>query len=104
VSNVIRINAVAFEEGDAWVVQGVEYDIVAHADDVRKLPDAFARAVLENMTVTEHLGRRPLEGIKAAPQRFREMFDTAIVELKSLAGPGIDQVRPEVAVRLAEVA
>lgn len=100
-SEVIRINAIAFEEGDAWVVQGIEYDIVAHADDVRKLPDAFTRAVLENCLITEHLGRKPLEGIKPAPERFRAMFDRAIVEMRPITGPVADRARPEVSVRLA---
>ena len=77
----LKINAVAFKEGDAWIVQGIEYDIVAHATTITALPLAFTRAVLENMLITEHLGRRPLEGIKPAPERFRQLFDNAIVEM-----------------------
>lgn len=81
VSKRIQVNAVAFKEGDAWVAQGVEYDIVAHAHEFVDLHDAFTRAVLENICITEHLGRKPLAGIDAAPQRFHEMFDEARVEL-----------------------
>lgn len=93
----IQINAIAFQEGETWVVQGIEYDIVAHANDVKALPDAFGRAVMENMTITEHLGRRPLEGIKPAPQRFRELYELARVEMR---GVGLHN-GPNVAVRLA---
>jgi hypothetical protein len=93
----ILINAVAFQEGEAWVVQGIEYDIVAHAYDVKALPDAFGRAVMENIVITEHLGRRPLEGIKPAPKRFRDLFELARVELR---GVGFHE-GPNVAVRLA---
>lgn len=71
------IRAVAFQEGDAWVVQGIEYDIAAHAWEPADLPAAFMRAVVDTVMITESLGRRALEGIKPAPDRFREMFDSA---------------------------
>ena len=92
-----RINAVAFKEGDAWVVQGIEYDIVAHAYDVTKLPQAFLRAVVENMIITQHLGRAPFEGIKAAPERFRSMFEEAETEMRPLKKM---EEWPDVAVRV----
>jgi hypothetical protein len=78
------IKAVAFKEGDAWVIQGIEYDIVAHADDIAAIPHAFTRAVIENMLITQHLGRRPLEGIKPAPDRFRSLYDDADFEIRPL--------------------
>lgn len=95
--NAISINAIAYKEGDAWIAQGIEYDIVAQASDVISLPDAFTRAVLENICITEHLGRKPLEGIKCAPSRFHEMFEAATVEVRSTNQRG----STEVAVRVA---
>lgn len=83
VSKRLQINAVAFKEGDAWVAQGIEYDIVAHVGDFQDIPDAFSRAVMENICITEHLGRSPLAGIDPAPRHFQEMFDAARVELTS---------------------
>lgn len=94
----IQINAIAFKEGDAWVVQGIEYDIVAHAYDVAKLPYAFARAVLANIVITEHLGRSFLDSIKPAPEHFREMYEHAETEMRPTRV--IDRM-PRVAVRLA---
>lgn len=94
----IHINAVAFKEGDAWVVQGIEYDIVAHVYDVAKLPHAFVRAVLENILITERLGRQALEGIKPAPSRFREMYEHAETELRLIRAV---ERAPSVSVRLA---
>ncbi|MCA3563255.1 MAG: hypothetical protein IOC90_15030 [Methylocystis sp.] len=93
----IQVNAVAYEEGDTWIAQGIEYDIVASADDVRNLPDAFARAVIENICITEHLGRRPLQGIKPAPERFRDMYENAAFEMRPLR----QHAGPDVALRLA---
>lgn len=97
VSDRIHINAVAYREGDAWVIQGIEYDIVAHASDIVDLPNAFSRAVMENVCITEHLGRQPLQGIKPAPQRFSEMFDAADWEVR----PTKPQPVADLAVRVA---
>jgi hypothetical protein len=84
----IRINAVAFPEGEVWVVQGIEYDICTHARNASDVPAAFFRAVVENACITEHLGRKPLEGIRPAPERFRAMFDEAVTELRPLRDLG----------------
>jgi hypothetical protein len=98
VTDRFQINAVAFKEGDAWVVQGIEYDIVAHAHEVTALPNAFIRAVLENIVITEHLGKRALEGIRPAPERFRELFEEAQVEMR----PTRRNAKADVSVRVAE--
>jgi hypothetical protein len=95
--NAININAIAYREGDAWIAQGIEYDIVAQASDVISLPDAFTRAVMENICITEHLGRKPLEGIKSAPPQFLEMFKSAKIEVRATNQRG----STEVAVRIA---
>jgi hypothetical protein len=92
------INAIAFKEGNAWVVQGIDYDIVAHAYDVLSAPQAFMRAVLENLVITEHRGRTPFEGIKPAPDRFRSMYEEAELEIRPLKK---HQEWPEIAVRVA---
>lgn len=89
----IQINAVAFmgDQG-TWIVQGIEHDISAFADNVLDIPDVFERTIMEYVCITTSLGRKPLEGIKAAPDRFKDMFDAANRKL-SLVGtkmPGAD--------------
>lgn len=97
-SKRIQINAIAYEEGGAWVTQGIEYDIVAFATDVLDLPDAFARAVAENICITQQLGREPLQGIKPAPQRFADLFQRAgRVDMR----PTKQNATADVAVRVA---
>lgn len=103
-SQKFQINAVAFQEGGdggLWVVQGIEYDIVAHSYSVEAIPEAFMRAVMENACITEHLGRKPLEGIKPAPDRFREMYNRSKTELKpvTLSAP-VSKMRPDLSVRV----
>jgi hypothetical protein len=93
-----KIQAIAFKEGGAWVAQGIEYDIVAHSFDPMTLPQAFMRAVLENILITEHLGRRPLEGIKPAPRRFHDLLDDAITEMTPIK----QDPRVDISVRVVE--
>ena len=99
----ISITAIAYEEGGAWVIQGIEYDIVASAEDFQSLPKAFVRAVIDNVCITQHLGRKPLEGIGPAPERFRALFDQAQWEMRAVRQSAEEcMVRPEIAVRVLE--
>lgn len=77
----ISISAVAFSEDGLWVVQGIEYDICTHAKDPAGVPAAFMRAVAENVCISHHLGREPFHGLRAAPSRFKEMFDEAVAKV-----------------------
>ena len=106
--NMISVRAIAFQQGGEkgpWLAQGLEYDIVVHAERLEAIPNAFMRAVLENIIITEHLGREPLEGIKAAPAHFHAMFESADMEMKSLkrfsASFQEQTVLPDISVRVA---
>lgn len=74
---IIKLRVVVFREGDVWVAQGVDFDIAAHAKDTGSLMRAFERVLVENIMITTHLGRHPLEGIGSAPERFRLMYESA---------------------------
>ena len=81
----IQVNAIVYEEEGVWIAQGVEFDIIAHAKDVGSLSDAFQRAILENILITQHLGRAPLQGIGPAPEKFRSMFESARLEMRPIS-------------------
>jgi hypothetical protein len=100
---MISINAVAFQEGDIWIVQGIEFDICTRASSPADVPAAFARAVVENAVINRHLGRSGLSGIKPAPSRFKEMFDNARAQVKPVEDlPLGDLAASEVNIRLAQ--
>ena len=101
----VTINAVAFPEGDVWVVQGIEYDICARAADPASVPFAFIKAVAENVCICEHLGRKPLEGIKPAPDQFRAMFEAAAAKVSVVSDVGLPKLPvSEMDIRLAKAA
>lgn len=78
----IRMNAVAFQEGDVWVVQGIQYNLVAMARSVQDIPTAFVNVIIERLLVAEHLGVDPFQGIAPAHDRFHKMFEAAVTEVK----------------------
>lgn len=98
----LEINAVAYPEDGAWIVQGLEYDIAAHALDVADLPDAFVRAVVEHAILTQMHGRKPLEGLKKAPERFHRMFEEARAEVRPVDAGDRHLSMPIGAIRLAQ--
>lgn len=82
---MIEVTAVAYQEGDVWVIQCVEYDIAAFAKHPTELPRAFERAMAANVCVNADLGRDALDGVPEAPPRFRELFERAQLDLKPTA-------------------
>jgi hypothetical protein len=71
----IEVNVVAFQEGELWVAQCVEYDIAAFAKSLPELPRALERAVAANICANADLGRHALVGVPPAPPRFKQTFD-----------------------------
>lgn len=100
----VHINAVVFRDGDAWVIQGVEYDIAAHVSKITDLPRAFERALVANVVVSAHLGRAPLEGVPPAPQQFRDMLDRAEQQIVAPRAKASLRERPDIEIWLAETA
>ena len=73
----IEINVVAYQKGNAWIAQCVEYDIYAHSESLPKLSLALERALLAKVCINAELGRKDLDGFPPAPQRFLDMFQSA---------------------------
>ena len=96
----ISMNAVAFQEGNVWVVQGIEYNLAVVARSVQDIPKAFANALVERFLVADHLKVDPFQGLGPAPQRFHQMFEDAMIEMKATRPVG----KTETVVRLAQAA
>ncbi len=86
-SKRIEVSVVAFQQGELWVAQCVEYDIAAFSKTFTDLPRAFERAVAANICVNADLGREGLEGIPAAAKRYRDMFEASNYDLRARSKP-----------------
>jgi hypothetical protein len=71
------MNVIAYQEGDVWIAQGIEVDIVARANSLDAVQVAFSKAVVKTMVVSQSLHGQPFAGIGKAPDRFKVMFDQA---------------------------
>ncbi len=83
----IEISAVAYEEGDRWIVQGLEYDINAQADSPLNAHDAFTIKVLAEVAISLDLGKEPLQGIDPAPPEFWKMFKATSTSISAETSP-----------------
>jgi hypothetical protein len=86
----ITINVLAYQSGERWVAQCVEYDIRAFAEGLPQVVRAFGRSVAANLCVNMDLGRIGLDGIPPAPKNIREAFElskTTITDESDLAVP-----------------
>jgi hypothetical protein len=96
-----QLRAVAFQEGDVWVVHGVEYDLVAQTKELLDVPTAFLQTVTNTILINRRMGRNGLEAIQAAPLKYLEMFESAEMELTPRGPlPVRDEVsRPDISLR-----
>jgi hypothetical protein len=78
----VQLSVLFYEEGDVWVAQAIEADIVATASRLALLPRAIERAIIANMAANIDLGRNGLEGIPPAPPEVRERFEKSTFEFR----------------------
>jgi hypothetical protein len=103
-----KIDVVAFESREGiWIAQGIQHDIVAQAKSVAAIRTAFSRQLAANFVLNARLGRKGLEGIPPAPEKFKRMFEAAREELRPLSRPAYEKVdakpvREEIDIRVAE--
>ena len=84
----VELSVVVYEEGDLWIAQALEADIVATAESLAQLPRKLERAIIANLAANEKLGRSGLEGIPPAPDKFREKFEGSKIALQVQSSDG----------------
>jgi hypothetical protein len=72
-----QVSLLLLREGEIWVAQGLEYDIVAQGKSLKEAIKAFERTCVGQIAIDVKHGNRPLEGIEQAPAEIWEMFDGA---------------------------
>ena len=95
------INVIAYQEGDTWIAQGIEFDIVARARTPDAVPEAFSKAVAKTIVVALELHGKPFAGIGKAPDRFQAMFDGAHARLVPIVPLDFGNKDTRVDIRLA---
>jgi hypothetical protein len=66
----IKLRAVLYRQGDSWIVQGLEYDLVAHAKTMEGALQRFVETAKQTAARSKELSGEAFAGIAAAPERF----------------------------------
>jgi len=77
------ISAILFQEGEWWSAQCLEYDIAAQARTLSDLRYELERVLCSHVLASLEHEQRPFDGLKAAPQKYWEMFAAAKLRLES---------------------
>jgi hypothetical protein len=73
----VQITAVAYQEGDSWSAQCLEFDIAAQAARLTDLFIELQRIIAAHISVCMELGREPFAGLDPAPQHFWKLYEDA---------------------------
>lgn len=73
----ILISVLLFQDGDAWVAQGLEYDIAAFGRSIQEAATAFRQTFAAKVMLDLRRSRSPLQGLSPAPDRYWRMFNEA---------------------------
>jgi hypothetical protein len=93
------ISVVAFQEGDSWSAQCLEYDIATQAATLPDLYYEVERMLMGHLAVAAKLGREPFAGLGPAPQRYWDLYEQAalIVQGKRYPfRPSMGSVEPSI--------
>lgn len=81
------ISVLAFQEGEWWSAQCLQYDIAAQA---KTLPDLFyelERTLMGYFLIAAESGQDPFTDIGAAPQKFWDVFEQSPIRLEQTGAP-----------------
>ncbi len=71
------LRVVIFKEGDWWIIQILEYDLVTQVRHLDDVPGEFRRLLIGQMAANAALGVEPFYGFSKAPRRFWKMYEHA---------------------------
>jgi hypothetical protein len=77
-TKVIHVRAIAFQEGDIWCAQCLEYDIAVQASDIPNLREALEQALVDQIQISLDLGIEPFSNTPRAPQAFHQFYESAV--------------------------
>jgi hypothetical protein len=85
--DAIKCSAVIYPEGAVYIAQCLEYDIVSQGKTITQANQRLIRSIAATVCVCVESGKKPFEGVPAAPRQFWEMFESATLEISSPEHP-----------------
>ena len=72
-----QLRIVAFQEGDGWIAQCVEYDLCVQGADIAQAKRRMTALIHLEAEYTREAHGEPFRGLDAAPDYFVAMFEGA---------------------------
>lgn len=82
-----RVSVIIYPEGNVWIAQCLEYDIVSQGKTIQDVQDRLTRNIAATLSIYAENGRNALESIPSAPKKFWEMFERATVRVSGRKRP-----------------
>lgn len=74
----LNIRAILLKEDEAYVVQGLDYDIAAQGATVEEAKDSFLRTLISQIVIDLEFGSSPLAGIPKAPEEYFNIYSEVV--------------------------
>lgn len=81
--DAFKCSAVIYPEGHVYIAQCLEYDIVSQGKTISQANERLVQNIAATLCVCVESGKKPFEGVPAAPRQFWEMFENATLEISS---------------------
>jgi hypothetical protein len=94
----IVLSVLLFQEGDAWVLQGLEHDLAAQGPSIELAQRAFLDALHGQLRLDQQANRAPLAQLPRAPMEYWYAFDRAMT--KQLVTPATVPAQADVTMRM----
>lgn len=105
-AEMVEIDVVIYRDGDHWIAQGLQHDIVAQVGlaDFDQLPARFVRTVAAELATALDLNEQPLAAIHEAPSRFWQMHKASrmclSIDIEALRIDGRQSSTPRISPRM----
>ena len=67
-------------EGEHWIAQGIELNIVASARQEEDLPEAFQLALVSHIAAQQAYGKKPFANLGKTPKKYIKIFESCASE------------------------
>ncbi|MDY7091484.1 MAG: hypothetical protein SX243_00785 [Acidobacteriota bacterium] len=98
-----ELRVLLFQQDGIWVAQALEVNLVAQAKEFRDVLYELERVIAGRMFQARQLGVAPFAGIKAAPKKYWDLYESAALDASPRSPVEFDvaENRPKLQLRTA---
>ncbi len=70
------VRVVLYPDGDLWIAQGLDYDIVARGHTAAEANSRFDQKFGAELIMSMEIGEKPLSGVPKAPKEYWDKYES----------------------------